>query len=490
MAPRNAGWFSVDKAGLAKQLADVPAWRLVAELISNAWDEQTTMCAVHVVPLGQGRTQVIVDDDNPTGFADLSHAWTLFAPSMKAGNADQRGRFNLGEKLLLAAARTAMIETTTGTVIFDGNGRSVSKRKTKTGSRVTVELKLGAAQAGQLITDLQRLVPPVATFVAGHRLPDAEVVGTFQATLPTMGVGADGQFVKTSRRTDVRIYQVTDDRPAAIYEMGIPVVPVDLPWSVDVQQKVPLNRDRDNVTPAYLQELRVHVLNTMHQDMDADQFTDDWARAAAGDEAADPAAVEHSLDERFGKRRVAFDPNDLEGNRLAAAQGYTVVSGGSLSGGEWKHARATTLPAGQVTPSPKPYHPDGADLQLLNDKEQTVAMKRVAKLAKDIAAAVGIGGITITFANDRGWPFRATFGKSRNLVLNVGSLGVDWFDLATNRVDILDLLIHEFGHHDGANHLEERYWRNLTLIGALVADLALTKPALFKVDRTADLGVR
>jgi hypothetical protein len=482
---KNTEWFSVDRAGLAKQLADVPAWRLVAELIQNAWDERSTICNVHIVPLGHGITQVIVDDDNPTGFADLTHAWTLFAPSMKADKAEQRGRFNMGEKMLLALARTAMIESTTGTVIFDATGRTISRRKLAAGSRITVDLKLTKDQAGDIVGDLQRLVPAIPTFVCGIQLPAAEVVGTFQAILPTVTTDAEGRFVRTQRRTDVRIYQVTDERPAAIYEMGIPVVAIDLPWSVDVQQKVPLNRDRDNVTPAYLQELRVHVLNHMATVMKQDQFSQDWARAAAGDQNADPAAVERSLDARFGTKRVAFDPSDLEGNRLATAKGYTVVSGGSLSAGEWKNARATTLPAGQVTPSPKPYHPDGEPLKLFSDP--TAAMLRVAQLAKVLARRIGIGGITVTFVDDPDWGFNATFGESRNLVLNVGSLGQNWFTLAMNRVPILDLLIHELGHHDGANHMEERYWKNLTRIGAQVADLALTDPDLF-ADRSGDLG--
>jgi hypothetical protein len=360
---KNTEWFSVDRAGLAKQLADVPAWRLVAELIQNAWDERSTICNVHIVPLGHGITQVIVDDDNPTGFADLTHAWTLFAPSMKADKAEQRGRFNMGEKMLLALARTAMIESTTGTVIFDATGRTISRRKLAAGSRITVDLKLTKDQAGDIVGDLQRLVPAIPTFVCGIQLPAAEVVGTFQAILPTVTTDAEGRFVRTQRRTDVRIYQVTDERPAAIYEMGIPVVAIDLPWSVDVQQKVPLNRDRDNVTPAYLQELRVHVLNHMATVMKPPTSSARTGRrAAAGDQKRRTRRrSQRSLDARFGTNGGWPSTRPTwKRNRLATAAGYTVViAAAALSAGEWQHARATTLPAGQVTPSPKPYHPDG-----------------------------------------------------------------------------------------------------------------------------------
>ncbi|MBW3572955.1 MAG: hypothetical protein KY467_17810 [Gemmatimonadetes bacterium] len=37
----------------------------------------------------------MVADDNPTGFADLSHAWRMFADRRKKDRAEKRGRFNV-----------------------------------------------------------------------------------------------------------------------------------------------------------------------------------------------------------------------------------------------------------------------------------------------------------------------------------------------------------------------------------------------------------
>jgi hypothetical protein len=475
----NASWFTVDRAGLAKQLADMPTWRLISELLQNAWDEQATRVVVSIDKSNiRGYYDVCVEDDNPNGFADLSHAWTLFAPSTKSTNAEKRGRFNLGEKLLLAGSRSATITTTSGMVRFDSAGRSATKSHQRpAGSSVFVTMKISDLE--ETIDSLHRLIAPIPTTINGVLMQPGTPLKRIPAKLPTMVANEQGDFARTERMTEVVVYPVTASRPAAIYEMGIPVVDVDLPYSLDVQQKVPLNRDRDNVTPAYLQQLRVLAFNAMYEQLKPEEFKTDWARAAAGDERAEAPAVTHSLDQRFGTKRVAYDPSDPEANRIAMSKGYTVVHGGSLSGGEWTNARSTTRAAGQVTPSPKPYSPDGSPLVYI---EPTASMLSVAKLAFRLARSLNIGEISVRFTSDRRWPFRATFGQTLQLVFNAGTLTPAWFDLKTNRTAILDLLIHEFGHYDGSGHLTEAFDDNLTRFGARMTDLALTNPEIFRVD--------
>src|SRR5436190_7083939 len=114
-------WFDVDKAGLGRQAEEQGKGRLVGELIQNGLDEAgVTQIAVTLalVP-GQALADLTVEDDAPEGFRDLTHAYTLFAPSLKRANPQQRGQFNLGEKLVLAVCEKASISTTKGTIIFD-----------------------------------------------------------------------------------------------------------------------------------------------------------------------------------------------------------------------------------------------------------------------------------------------------------------------------------------------------------------------------------
>ena len=76
---------------------------LVYELFQNSWDEQgVTRVDAELVSSGRGKDRLTVRDDAPDGFKDLSHAFTLFAESLKKGDPKKRGRFNFGEKLVLA----------------------------------------------------------------------------------------------------------------------------------------------------------------------------------------------------------------------------------------------------------------------------------------------------------------------------------------------------------------------------------------------------
>ena len=100
-------WFDVDKAGLAKLMAGRSKAFVVFELLQNAWDQNVTQVDVTVEPSAGRLVEIKVTDDDPDGFADLRDAYTLFAESRKKANAEQRGRFNLGEKLVLALAKSA-----------------------------------------------------------------------------------------------------------------------------------------------------------------------------------------------------------------------------------------------------------------------------------------------------------------------------------------------------------------------------------------------
>src|SRR5207249_11191157 len=113
------------------------------ELIQNAWDERgVTMVTVSLEHCGRNKTRLVVEDDAPEGFKDLSHAFTLFADSSKKTNPEQRGRFNLGEKLVLAISDEVTILTTRGGVRFDAQGRRWLRSRQSVGSRIECLLRL------------------------------------------------------------------------------------------------------------------------------------------------------------------------------------------------------------------------------------------------------------------------------------------------------------------------------------------------------------
>jgi len=479
-----SNWFDVDKAGLAKLVASKPRAFIVYELLQNAWDQKVTCVDVTLEPVaGTRNAQIIVADDDPDGFADLRDAYTLFAESRKKGNAEQRGRFNLGEKLVLALAKAAYIETTTGSVRFDEQGRHASRQRRDAGSLFRATIPMTKADLEEIDQAVKRLIPPadVATTFNGRILEPRFPVAFFNEVLPTVVADEEGVLRKTSRKTLVRVYEPAEGETAMLYEMGVPVVETGDRFHVDVQQKVPLNMDRDNVTPAYLRTIRVAVLNALHDRLDAGNSGDVWVREACSDERVSAEAVKTALTLRFGENAVRYDPSDPEANKRSVAEGRPVVYGGNLTSAEWSNAnRAGVLPAaGVVTPSPKPYSPDGDPLDVVPENEWTTGMQQIVNYAILIGQELLGCPVHVVIAREADWPYRATYGKGR-LVFNLSRCGRAFFENGIAD-DVNRLLIHEFTHHYESDHLSECYHKALADVGARLARLALNSPAMFNL---------
>lgn len=478
-------WFDVDKAGLAKILARRGIEFIAFELVQNAWDENTSRVDLNLERIpNTRRARLTVEDDSPDGFANLSHAFTLFAESAKKGDAERRGRFNLGEKLVLAMADEAEICSTKGTIRFDAEGRKSLRRRRERGTVFQADIRMTGDEIAHCLTEARRLIPPpgIETYVGGVRLPIRTPKAVFQATLPTELADEEGRLRPTRRKASVELHEPATGETPCLYEMGIPVV--ELPggdrFHINVQQKLPIAFDRDNVPPAYLSRLRALVVENVAQELTAEDAVAPWVRDALQNNAdlVGDETVRLLMDRRFGEKRVAYDPTDPEANKLAVSKGYTVVHGGNLSGMEWAAVRraGAMLPAGKVTPSPKPFSPDGAPLRMLDREEWSPAVAEIVAYTKAIAPHVLGCEIAVEVANNPKWPFAAVFGN-RRLIFNYGRLRERYFEADAETVN--DLVIHEFGHHWSGDHLSAEYYSGLTRAAGRIAALALSNPALF-----------
>lgn len=477
-------WFNVDKKGLAKLMEGRGKAFVLYELVQNAWDEAAKSVEVLIQRVeGTRNVQILVEDDNPEGFKDISHAYTLFAESEKKANAEKRGRFNMGEKLVLALAKSAFIETTKGTIDFNGTGRHASNNKRAAGSVVSVEIPMSKAEMEEILVAARLLIPPpdIKTTINGEVLPSRHRLTTFRTSLPTLIGDEEGVLRRTERQTWVSVYEPAPGETAMLYEMGIPVVETGDRYHVDVQQKVPLNMDRDNVTPGYLKAVRVAVLNHTHTYLTEADAAKTWVRDACSDENVENEALKRAISLRFGENAVTFDPSDREANKISASENRQLVHGAHLTAGEWENVkRAGLLPrAGIVTPSPRPYHPDGKPLNLIPSQNWSMGMIRVANFAKDMARELlGRKDLVVQIANEFDWNTAATFGHGSELVLNLARLGHKFFDSGITD-EVIDLIIHEFGHHYSGDHLSSDYYDALTDLGARMTRLALDQPELF-----------
>lgn len=479
-------WFEVDKQGLARLLERRGKEFVLYELIQNAWDENTSKVHIALTQESSRRVRIEVADDNPNGFADLSHAFTLFADSIKRNDAEKRGRFNLGEKLVLALCDEARIESTTGTIIFSSKGRSKSSNKRDSGSVFVGWLRMAFEELEHCEAAVHKLIPPshIETVFNGSPLIKREPLATFEASLPTEIADQEGNLRRTVRKCSVEVYEPLHGEIASIYEMGIPIVETTDRYHINVMQKVPLNFDRDNVTPAYLAQVRALVLEYMEHSLTSQDANATWARDALerhGDELPE-TTINKLVDLRFGEKRVAYDPSDPEANSLAVAKGYHLVYGSQLSSAEWSAVKraGAILPAGQVTPSPKPFSPDGEPLKLLSPDKYTDGVRWVVGLAERVGKELLGTSVHVKIANDMTWPFNGCFTVGGNdLTINVGRLGYKWF-VKDNLREVCRFLIHEFGHRYEGNHLSDTYHDALCGLGAKLAVLALTKPEVFE----------
>jgi len=478
-----SNWFEVDKAGLAALTSRRDKAFIFAELLSNAWDAPgVTRVDVTATPVhGRAEATITVEDDSATGFTDLSHAFTLFAESDKRADPEVRGRFNLGEKLSLALAKSATITTTTGRVRFDATGRKrTAQPRTQRGSVVAMVVGMNRLELDQSLTAVQTFIPPVATRINGKLIADRKVLASFAVRLPTEIRGDDGGMRRTERNTEVRVYAVPDGHQARLYELGIPVCETGDTFDVDVRQKVPLSLERESVTDVYLRRVRAAVLAHCASLLDEMTAKSSWVTAALEADDLPAEAVASVIQQRYGDKVVSYDPSDREANSRAIAAGYQVVHGGSFSSAAWATIRAAGAmrPAGQVTPTAKPWAEDGSPKSQL---QQTPAMRRYAAWCQRVAAEVLETPVTVEFY-DRFNDFSvvAAYG-SGVLQFAYNRLGRRYFE-GPITAEHVDLLIHELGHHTAADHLSAEYHKALTWIGGKLAIAVATDPSLLQLE--------
>ena len=474
-------WFEVDKRGLSKLLERKGKEFALFELLQNSWDEPgVTKVSVLLKFQGRSRAVLVVEVDAPEGFRDLSHAFTLFADSAKKSNLEQRGRFNLGEKLVLAISDEVSIRTTRGGFRFDAEGRHSLRTRQPVGGRVECLLRLTAEECRALEGHVRRVISPghIATVFNGQLLELRLALEKLTTTLPTEIADEDGLLRRVNRATTVRLYPVLPGETALLYEMGIPVVEAGDRWHYDIGQKVPLTLDRENVPPGFLRQVRVAVFNQMHGQLTADDANSEWAEAAVASPDCRAEGVGSYLKRRFGEKRVSFDRSDPEANKLAVSQGYTVVHGPMMSGGAWKNAKAAgaVQPAGRVTPGPKVWtgedDPNAIPFKdWILESKWTDGMRTIADFAQRLAEKVLSRRIVVKFCATAHHLGGASYSRSGELVFNKLRLGGGWFERGITE-DVVRLLIHEFGHEYSPDHRSAQYHEALCRIGARLFLLA------------------
>lgn len=489
MSETAKNWFDVDRKGLSKIIERRGKIALIFELVANALDaDGVTRVEVILEPEeGVPHATVVVRDDAPEGFTDLTHAWTLFAESSRKAYPQKRGRFNLGEKLVLALCTEASIISVKGAVMFDARGRTSMRGRRERGTEFMGIARITRAELAEIKAGLRRIIPPpgVTILVNGEALPPRVPIKSFEATLPTEIADEEGILRRSARKTTVHVYEPLPGEPPMLHELGMPVVETGDKWDVSIEQKTVLNMDRDNVTPGYLRDVRTFVVNALHEQLTEDDGNATFVNEALGDEDVAPEAAQKALDLKFTKKRAIWDPSDPEANMNLESQGYTLIKGGQLTKEQWANAKKhdpKLLPAGRIAPTKKAlFSPDGEDHWVPKDK-WSPAMHKVVEYTAFVGRELLDRLVTVGVISNVTASWAACFGD-QGLVFNLGRLGHAFFEeCAKGPSDQLNaLIIHELGHGmpGGSNHLASEYHEGLCELGARFGRLALKHPEKF-----------
>ncbi|ANS04695.1 hypothetical protein [uncultured Mediterranean phage] len=366
VAPATTEMFTVDPQGLRELEEGRAVWRAPLELVSNVFDEargygdddraRPTRCDIVIEPITGSRAHRYMVSDDGAGFRDSRDVYTLFAPTAKRSTVAVAGRFNAGEKQLIAVSKTAVVRTGSTTTTFENDRRTVQKHRTPhTGTSVDCVMRWTVAEAEAVVEAIKRCRPPQGLTVTlnGETLPSvAEAHAVVRVSLPTVLL-SEGQMRPTVRKTNVTVLTCPDETEPWLFELGIPVTKIggEFQYGLDVGQKVPLPQSRDTVAQSWLDKCIGRVIEAALLDGHSILSTEDVGRSyvkAALEHVQAPEAVDKAVDSIHGEGAVRRS-SDPVANARAELAGHALVSGRTL-GPSFRDAlgRSERLPTSKV----------------------------------------------------------------------------------------------------------------------------------------------
>ena len=471
--------FIVSHEGMREQHAGRAPWELVKELVQNAWDEapEATLCRIDIHSSGEVHTAVTVYDNGP-GFADISDAYTLMKSTPKRQDPTKRGRFNLGEKEFISVALTAQIETVGHTVIFPKNGgRHSFRNHIHRGTTVQGTMPWTRQEAEELVRRLRMFRPTDCSLIVnGWEIPTRQPFLTYEALLESVLQDGPGEPIRrTRRKTDVDILLRQDPNESWLYEMGIPIQPIETPWDIDVHQKVPMPPNRTEVPTRYLNAIYATTLNAAHEFMDSQEFGQNWVKTAMNDDRTLQESVIATVQGRHGDK-VLFTSNDKDANMKASEQGYELVNPKSLTPTERDRFRDDGGVKSARDIFGVSYH-DRQEIDRDPDHEP------FAQWVTELGAACGLDVEVkfVRFQSNRANIIADCTGDSLTPTVrfNRHHLPDDFFMPPFNRADQLKLIMHEFGHAIAERGMEHgpKWGDGVATAGARIARHLIPKQA-------------
>lgn len=433
--------FEVDAAGFRELQAGRPPWQVAKELVSNCFDEESvTRVTVTLTKDGNHAADLCVEDDG-NGFADLKDVFTLYAPTYKRNDPETRGRYNRGEKEVIVAARRASVSTTSGSVHFvRGKRLPVDRRKKRArGTIVDAKMPWTIAEVEEVIRRFGTFIPPFGkTYTVNGveiqaRQPDFKVTARLETILKT-----DGALRQVTRDTVIHVHRLHQGEEPVLMEMGIPVMSLiesDVPFLIDIQQKVPMSPERDSVRPGYLRDVLAEVLNGTAEILSEKEICAKWVNTALPDDRVTGDVVRAIKEKRVGNALIQnpFDPHANE-QASEAGQDYVSTRGWDSAVVDRFKADADWKTTSQVFPGPSSG--EGTPVS-------TPGTERTRKFIEAVAKSRGMRIPMVSFVNlPSAWAAADCGGNE--ITFYVNRTGKTIYE--TPNENLLALVTHEMGH--------------------------------------------
>ncbi len=469
-------WFEISHDGWRHLSASRPLGRLLLEAIQNAFDEQAAKVRVRL-----SETSIEVVDDASGGFDDERLVYTVFL-SEKRNDPTRRGRMGRGLKELIASMDGASVETVGTTVEFSAEGRTTRRNRRKKGTRLVLERSFGEKELMEARALLCTCIPPrgVVLRVDKRTVARPELVLELPSQELETVVVVDGVERAEMRASSVSIYTPREGETPQVYEMGLPIDTWNVPYHVDVAQRIPILEGRNGVPERFKLALKATLLEAMmSRYLDKRDLRADWVQEVISRWPLKMTLLDAYVSKMF--RRGAVLGGTRRANDRARQLGAHVIESAVISHGAYL-ALERVLESADDYVRRRSAEFEGEDVE--PDETQLAFADAVRWLARRVAGRV----VRVRFfkrdPNDAGLLEDAvTDLDTREIAFNTQA-ALRFDDILDPRT--LGLVLHEIAHLETAEHDHRFIDRLQFLAGQTVKVLAEGGPELAAAIRRGD----
>ena len=493
--------FEIDVIGYRAQMAEMEAWRILFEIIANAFDEDSVKKFDIQIKYDKKKDCIIFEyEDDGDGFQDWTEIFTLHKRSRRRKDPTKSGRFNLGEKQAIILAKLFRIWT--GEKGFEFKWfqktayRNDLKPRKERGTKIYAEYDWNENDLKEINRHLRLVRAPEnkECVINGNRLrndpPIKKIKGELMTEVEAL-VKGNHVMQKKLRESDIELYtkhalatgEENMDADAWLFENGLPIDTMgsgkgSVCWHVNILQKIPLSPKRSNVAPNYEKSVYTVLVDKVHAMIPTDRISSDWVNE--GMKNAKKDAIESLCYTKYGTSNLYSAGSDTVANdRVRGMENAHLIENSWLDKGTMDHMRSMG-----ILKSASGEFGIGIGLDKEVEVGMTPALEKYAKVCQAVAKdCIGVDKINVKFVKSPDQKDFAAWWQagSARLTFNLSNWSINMEYFNEWKENNVELLIHELAHHKEDNsrintaHFSHDYVDECTRIGGIIGLYGIKK---------------